>query len=71
MNLTVMKTVECDGEGCHFHGGGICSHCGYRLRCVCGAFIKESGMGVHFDKCRVAAAIREEERQDLEGGWLW
>ncbi len=65
----VAQVTICEEEGCRFDGGGKCKQCGYRLRCVCGAFVKENA-GEHFDRCRVVLKIRLEENDEMERGWL-
>ena len=44
--------------GDHFwDGSSACSNCGARLRCSCGAYVREDNMEAHVAKCRVVAAL--------------
>lgn len=44
-------------EGClsghYWHGLSICSLCGARLRCACGAYVREDNLDAHLDRCPV------------------
>lgn len=52
--------------GDHFwNGGGVCLNCGRRLRCYCGAFVREDGIEKHLERCRLVlvATARGESEQ--------
>lgn len=41
----------CWSSGDHnYRGTGACLACGHRLRCYCGAFVREDGLDDHLDK---------------------
>jgi hypothetical protein len=43
---------ECMVTGDHYwHGGSVCSACGARLRCACGAFMRADSFEAHFARC--------------------
>ncbi len=60
---------------CHYgdhqwHGSGICSGCGKRLRCYCGAFVREDGIEEHLKTCRLYAAELQAEHDSLHSHLL-
>lgn len=54
--------APCVTEGHDWSGRGICSQCGDRLRCLCGAFIRD-GDGTHFNRCRTVTRQMEAARR--------
>ncbi len=60
---------------CHYgdhqwRGGGICIACGTRLRCYCGAFVREDGIEEHLKKCPVTLAAEQAEYDELHSHLL-
>lgn len=58
-------TPECYYGDHSWRGGGTCVLCGARLRCYCGAFVREDGIDEHLKKCRVVLAATEAEHDAL------
>lgn len=48
-------------------GTSRCAHCGSRLRCFCGRFVREDRLAEHVDTCvvvnRLADDVVEEDRR--------
>jgi hypothetical protein len=42
---------DCRGDHL-WRGGGVCVLCGARLRCYCGAFVREDNIDKHLKACR-------------------
>lgn len=49
----------CSILGHYWNGAGVCRRCGDRLRCVCGEFVRQDTLSVHFDRCRKLRQIAE------------
>lgn len=50
--------IDWGAADCHYgdhayHGTGACVRCGVRLRCYCGAFVREDSIEAHFETCRI------------------
>lgn len=61
----MLKSIECY-HGDHSWRGGSTCHCGARLRCICGRFVREDGFDAHYPTCPVLAAEYLAEVADLE-----
>jgi hypothetical protein len=57
--------ADCHGGDHQWNGTGVCSGCGKRLRCYCGAFVREDRISEHLKKCRLTEAARQEEYEAL------
>lgn len=55
-------------SGCYWGGSSVCSVCGDRLRCVCGAYVREDNLDKHIDNsCRLTEAS-DSQRAKQEVG---
>jgi hypothetical protein len=53
-------------SGHYWHGSSLCSECGARLRCICGAFVREDNLDEHMKTCRTIAAEAREHQELVE-----
>ncbi len=49
--------ADCHYGDHHWNGSSICSNCGARLRCICGAYVREDNFEAHESRCRVLANL--------------
>lgn len=46
------RSADCHYGDHQWNGSGVCSGCGKRLRCYCGAFVREDSIDKHLVNCR-------------------
>jgi hypothetical protein len=51
---------DCWNNDHTWHGGGICTLCGERLRCICGQFVTVDGFDAHAAVCPVLRRLVPE-----------
>ena len=58
----VTQDADCYMNDHFWHGGGVCSNCGTRLRCDCGVFAisAASWWDKHLPTCRLYGCQRED-----------
>ena len=61
----------CQQEGHDFGDKAICSRCGFRPRCMCGAFVSidPDRYAAHVRKCAWWAEAEYREQEEIMAGW--
>jgi len=58
-----MDNINCYNNDHDWHGTSMCVHCGARLRCECGVFVREDNLDEHLtpERCRFIASLPEDD----------